>query len=1174
MRRCIVREMSKMSADERLKNDLKRLDYSTGGRIRAVVNRITTIDNPILIIGLGGTGINALIRAKRLIADRMTLTDGSDKPANVDYLGIDTDSRSFRSVYKGMRLSEDERLLYEYSDIAKVVENRANSINDDIKQWFSNDVDVAQIKNGAGAYRQVGRFILFQNISTLNKTLDTKMQRIQSGASKDIYVFVFTGISGGTGSGTFLDMGYILQSVASRLRYGLRSFLMAFLPDVNLKNIELNSSAEANIKRNGFAALKEMDYLNNLKIHGTAFTQDYGCGVAVTQTQTPPYEATVLFSGRRADGTNVDYDTVMAVASESVVNIIADEQLEDDVYTINSLLSNIANLQDTYISKLGARRHAASYKYVIAGAASAYIPVDDLVSYLTYQIFDAMSEMWNKPVDPDDVHRVITAFRMDEQNIKNDISGAVKTTLPDLSGYTYDDFKNGNRDILKYCDEKLSKQRQEVDEAAERIVERIKQAVMEPGNIIDSDYFLNTDYGPAYAQGILYKRDAQAQTVIRYCLDSKDSSLRKMTNPTVLQKLENETRRATEIEKITIVEKAAAAVGRSNVCAKHIDNIESFYNARLSDYIYNKMSSMYGDIYKLFVDKNNNVYAKLKGIVDELHMMFGSYAGIMSNTHERVEGNSHILSWNIISVPDFVQGVQTMMEKDPSLQVKIDEAVGFFYNEFLVHFDEWTNFEDHSIVDTVNERVADLFEGVLHQTMDSYIEAIAAQNGTTSDSYYSNIFNELTDKAICMFEKSDATYPAEKFAYMTVPENCRAMYEYFNAKKAPNDILKRSMLSDKIYKINFEVCVSIDNCAQINDYEVTYEKLRHTPALHLYEPTREGGSTDWSLLPSPCPSTMWTTAHRAAMTRNITGGEADRTARYFDIFDKAEKYGYIYVDDADKEYYLLRGQKTGIDMAAVLRNAGVDDINSSFTEPAAAQRALNELKAAMHLTDNGFDRSAFEVYPLNRLNKLVKNGVSDRDFTREYFYKNLVIRDEMAAAVAEFEKYIEVTNKLGEFVGGGTDFVTLILDVMSTKVLRKRNSTLFAFADKNGQKQTVMNVLTDCRDLYQYYVLHQKLRELDERTVDYLKERANAVMSAPTREQADDMTDWLERFSDKLSADMSQLRENARDVIDADDKLRFYKSLKRKTDERLALIKGINLTPELLDEDDDDGDDM
>ncbi|MCH5138641.1 hypothetical protein JMF89_15765, partial [Clostridiaceae bacterium UIB06] len=80
----------------RVREHLQDLEVSKGGGIISDKIRIETIPNPVLVIGLGGTGIDAMLRLKYQMNKRFVLDEDKisntrkDKPKKVEFLGFET----------------------------------------------------------------------------------------------------------------------------------------------------------------------------------------------------------------------------------------------------------------------------------------------------------------------------------------------------------------------------------------------------------------------------------------------------------------------------------------------------------------------------------------------------------------------------------------------------------------------------------------------------------------------------------------------------------------------------------------------------------------------------------------------------------------------------------------------------------------------------------------------------------------------------------------------------------------------------------------------------------------------------------------------------------------------------------------------------------------------------
>lgn len=197
----------------------------------------------------------------------------------------------------------------------------------------------------------------------------------------DLDVYIFAGISGGTGGGCFLDTCYIAQKALENM--GMAQFAnvmgLFFLPDVVTSKPQV-ASDPAKVKynsSNGYAAMKELDYLMSLKDADDWFRQDYG--TFKIETQKPPVKMCHLISATKSDGSLVPdgfrYCTNMA--ADYVMAYLADVQFPEYGLTMRGHLANV----DNGVSGLP-RMHGANLSYHILGAASAEIPMTQISTYL------------------------------------------------------------------------------------------------------------------------------------------------------------------------------------------------------------------------------------------------------------------------------------------------------------------------------------------------------------------------------------------------------------------------------------------------------------------------------------------------------------------------------------------------------------------------------------------------------------------------------------------------------------------------------------------------------------------------------------------------------------------------------------------------------------------------
>jgi hypothetical protein len=254
----------------------KQLQISEGGGIYFEQGRVDAQkDSAFLFVGLGGTGSDALLRIKNQVRSRMKLPktdDGfwaADVPKNVAFLELDTDLSTKGKGFGCARFDENSEFLsLSVQDLAGIIKAvQGGGIPN--TEWLDPGVSPVAGSAGAGGIRQMGRLMLFWNIAEVRRKVEAAMDKLFVGgqpAPAKIYVFLLTGIAGGTGSGTFLDMAYIIRQIAEERHYQ-KPQLLGYLALADL----YPNGKQSMLKANCFAALKELDYWMSVGEHQDSF---------------------------------------------------------------------------------------------------------------------------------------------------------------------------------------------------------------------------------------------------------------------------------------------------------------------------------------------------------------------------------------------------------------------------------------------------------------------------------------------------------------------------------------------------------------------------------------------------------------------------------------------------------------------------------------------------------------------------------------------------------------------------------------------------------------------------------------------------------------------------------------------------------------------------------------
>lgn len=368
------------------------------------VERVAKLPVPLLVIGLGGTGAGVVNTIKTTFAQRYELPKDDNGqsipvPEHTAYLAIDTDGGA-----KG-NLDNNEFLNITVDGLSKILdpERKNFTLNPSENEWVNRDLNAAAGGLGAGTYRQAARFMLsrrYDDVCNAIKGALTKISTVKHGSAERlgrIEIVVCTGICGGTGSGTFLDVPQIIRHImATEPALNGKDFKITgyvVMPDISLAPLAGSPLANA-LRMNGYAALKELDFWMNVGEHKTPYTMQYGDGVKISWSMAP-YDNCILMSGRSVNGVSfADASRVVQTTiAENLLHYLADEIPSQDAngQATYSYISYENNLDATVTNMT--KRLPVKYAYRAIGAYSKRIPKKKTLYFEGIQLFDTFLPM-------------------------------------------------------------------------------------------------------------------------------------------------------------------------------------------------------------------------------------------------------------------------------------------------------------------------------------------------------------------------------------------------------------------------------------------------------------------------------------------------------------------------------------------------------------------------------------------------------------------------------------------------------------------------------------------------------------------------------------------------------------------------------------------------------------
>ncbi|MCX8519079.1 MAG: hypothetical protein ORN21_02955, partial [Methylophilaceae bacterium] len=242
---------------------------------------------PTLYIALGGTGAEVLWRIRRRILntlwglDAVRIEQLTEFPV-AEFLHIDLDASTVTETGKAQKtdilsekisFKEGEKLVKKL-DLVKYTKS-----DDDltkyplVQEWFPlnrqklNELNL-DVEKGAGQIRSISRLYVFDKYQDIKSAIREKANRLLANVSSadaqkrlgltiktgKLKIVVVASTAGGTGSGSFIDMGYIVHLVGKQAApEGVDTNLVLMLP---------TGYSGANIERtqaNTYAALMELE---------------------------------------------------------------------------------------------------------------------------------------------------------------------------------------------------------------------------------------------------------------------------------------------------------------------------------------------------------------------------------------------------------------------------------------------------------------------------------------------------------------------------------------------------------------------------------------------------------------------------------------------------------------------------------------------------------------------------------------------------------------------------------------------------------------------------------------------------------------------------------------------------------------------------------------------------
>lgn len=403
-----------------------------------------------LYIGLGGTGMTSLLHTKRMFIETY-----GEVPPMIGFLGIDTDggvyNRELQSKYGAVKIEPNEQMPIIVNQAAPIYQVSESKFTWVPKENLSS---LTSMNLGAGAIRSNGRFALTVNYDKVIDRIKNKINEITNAKIADnnnyellsespVEIHMVFSIAGGTGSGTFINMAYMLKDQVP----GYKVMGYAVLPDVFEA---MYGNVAPNVKANGYGAIMDLDWFMHRNIGQEPFSLQYLKSEYLAQER--PFNSVVFINNQNKN--NDTYDNVdqlaemislglvtsagaLSVAAKSV-NDNLEKIISDGNMDIEGKIAWAAGMGASEIifrgSDLGQIYALKSSNYIIENILNSCVDTDVIVN----NWIDEMQIRENNGSENDQVIDYILPRRPqyemstinDSQNAQAEVNGYVDTQVP------------------------------------------------------------------------------------------------------------------------------------------------------------------------------------------------------------------------------------------------------------------------------------------------------------------------------------------------------------------------------------------------------------------------------------------------------------------------------------------------------------------------------------------------------------------------------------------------------------------------------------------------------------------------------------------------------------------------------------------------------------------------
>ena len=1010
------------------------------GGIISTITQAPQSDEPVVIIGLGGTGVDAIsrlkIKLKRQIEpdNEEDVTEKGEEPKykHIKFLGIDADEHWLTTS----GLTQEERLDIHDDKYRTTFEPKKLDALKNHKelQWMSIDYmsqHLPATPMGAGAYRQFGRWLTITSANTIKTKIAEVINQACTGlGGGKLNVHIISSISGGMGAGSFVDVCYITKKVINEFGFSSANVFGYFvLPDaiISKKGIFGNPTKIENNQKNGIASLLEIEHLMNLKDSDEWFEQDYGA--FQIRTQEKLVNMCHFVSSTNMNGVPIEkgYDYALNVIGDYILAFASKEKVAVGAEGI-TMAGNLANIEADLSGKNP--DYGYSQNYHIIGSANAEIPTTQMATYLATELFKKLTIRTKMPDNIQIEQEFADYLKLSDSRFKqleNQIGqgAAWNQVTEELVSQYFDQIKAHMNDnvlpaaMINLVESSIKQRKGLLIQKRETMEKEVDSYIYEAGASSIPGLALNKlieiaedpTKGPIYAYGMMNKTGAD---IFHYL----DGRLKYYASQK--QHARDQEASFTNLEPVSKRKLGNSGFfSKGNNIKEYASTLNSIYYWEAMADLYEQMEILMGNLITALRNINTRYLKPLYDTTNELIATFNAN----SSYFEMGKGDE--------SQDGFTKQLVKFSRIKPQLDAEIakldsrNETSGLL-KILTTYPDTWMEHEDLKLKAKISEYVLQKFNPILSGSIESFLRKdlnmVGAPETNFANAIESQIILPFVNDAAPIFWTSDPLVSNNAKtvhrSILTVPNAANCICLAADKYKHGSDQIevRKSLINDRVYILRTISGVPMYAYQGLIEYLGTYQNYSEL-GLHLYE-----NNVNWrEILTFPYPY-----SYVKEYTKN-----ADELLK---LYDEAENKGIIYYNDNNmafvKQYGEIDPELLNLDS---LKIDGKMDMGKANQRIAALEDVLSQSKSQIAInskgnkadTDNKIVKDNFlrfygiqqdvkkEVEKFNTVNKAIediKKEISDsqrsEDIKKKFFDALLIgLFDEDAFNISY--KYVE-----------------------------------------------------------------------------------------------------------------------------------------------------------------------